>query len=479
MNKHSFLGKFKQSKHNASRLTVVVQPSGLFFSALSESKLPSYVAFDGRAWQQVLFNTLQENAVTDISVQVVLHTGLYHTYQIDKPAVPDEELSGALPFLIKDLISERITDIVADAAPLPMGNKLQVFVISRDVVLSLYEQLNRLNIELERILVEEEVWAYSAKGLTQFLLLQRSKQGQFRVCAFIEGQCTFQRTIRGVSSPLTGSASNSLQLDGLALELQRSIDYLSSQVKGVSLHQMRVCCDEEQQHEVVQELAERLSVKVGLLNEEQLESGAILIEKTELTPPHAINLFPTHLKPKKEYFTLKTVLLGWAGTAAVSLAIYGALSYQHNHLTEQLNLVKAQQAEFKQQSSTLAQKLAKHKPSPAKVAAVHRLEAEIESKRRSLDAVSEHDTEQQIGYSGVMQSLAKLGRNDISLHSIVIDSQSLDLKGYAREAQAIPNWISQFKSELNLVGRTFEKLKIGRNEQGVLTFELKTKEERS
>ncbi|KOO11336.1 hypothetical protein AKJ18_29640, partial [Vibrio xuii] len=59
------------------------------------------------------------------------------------------------------------------------------------------------------------------------------------------------------------------------------------------------------------------------------------------------------------------------------------------------------------------------------------------------------------------------------------DSQSLDLKGYAREAQAIPNWIGQFKSELNLVGRTFEKLKIGRNEQGVLTFELKTKEERS
>ncbi|KOO10724.1 MSHA biogenesis protein MshI, partial [Vibrio xuii] len=128
--------------------------------------------------------------------------------------------------------------------------------------------------------------------------------------------------------------------------------------------------------------------------------------------------------------TLKNVLLGWAGTAAVSLAIYGALSYQHNHLTEQLNLVKAQQAEFKQQSSTLAQKLAKHKPSPVKVAAVHRLEAEIEAKRRSLDAVSEHDTEQQVGYSGVMQSLAKLGRNDISLHSIVIDSQSLDLKGY-------------------------------------------------
>ncbi|UUM30902.1 MSHA biogenesis protein MshI [Vibrio japonicus] len=479
MSNSSFLGKFRQNNQSTARLSIVVQPGGLYFSSLSESKLPSYVELDGLPWQKVLNNTLKDHGVSGVSADVVLHSNLYQTYQIDKPAIPTEELSAALPFLLKDLISERITDIVADAAPLPTGNKLQVFVVSREIVLSLYEQFNQLNIKLERILVEEEVWAHSAQKLTQFLLLQRSKKGQFRVFAFIDGRCTFQRTIRGIESPLTGVASSILQLDGLALELQRSIDYLSSQMKGASLHQMKVCCDEEQQGEVVSALGERLSVKVLPLNDAGRESGTLLVENTTSALTDAVNLFPSYLKPKKEYFTLKNVLLGWGVAAAALVAVYSGVMYQQNDLTKQLYLIKAQEAEFAQQSKTLKQRIASHKPSPEKIAAVSRLEIEIEAKRRSLGAIKEHDAAQQMGYSGVMQSLAKLGRNDISLSSISISTHSLDLKGLAKDPQSVPSWIGQFKNELNLVGRTFEKLKIGRNEQGILTFELKTKEERS
>ena len=54
---------------------------------------------------------------------------------------------------------------------------------------------------------------------------------------------------------------------------------------------------------------------------------------------------------------------------------------------------------------------------------------------------------------------------------------TLDLSGLARNANVVPNWIGQFKSELNLVGRAFEKLKIGRNDQDVVTFELSTRRE--
>jgi MSHA biogenesis protein MshI len=139
----------------------------------------------------------------------------------------------------------------------------------------------------------------------------------------------------------------------------------------------------------------------------------------------------------------------------------------------------SQEAEFKQQAESLTQRVAQHKPTPAKVAAVARLKLEIEAKRNSLQAVGELDDSQQLGYSGVMRSLAQLGRNDISLNSITINETQLDLHGLAREAKAIPNWVNQFKTELNLVGRTFEKLKIGRNEQNIITFELKTTEQES
>ncbi len=459
------------------QLTIVVQPSALFFSSVQNVSLPPQVSFDGVSWQDALVKTLKETGVSGISAEIVLHSNLYQTYQIDKPAIPDEELASALPFLLKDLISERVSDIIADAMPLPNGNKLQVFVVTRSLVEELNEALKRVKVSLERVLVEDEIWAHSAGELTQFLLLQRSKQGQFKVSAFVDGQCAFQRTIRGVVAPLTGVASSALQLDGLALELQRSIDYLSSQLRGTSLHQMRVCCDEEDQNEVGQALSERLSVSVSPLSDANEESGALLVHSASKISSSSVNLFPEQLKPRKEYFTLTNVMLAWGSVLVLLSLSYTLLTYQQAGLNKELALLRSQQSEFRQQVTTLSQRLTKHKPTPAKVAAVARLEEEIRSKRQSLDAVSEYDNSQQIGYSGVMRSLAKLGRNDISLSSISISSAGLDLKGLAREPQVIPNWINQFKSELDLVGRTFEKLTIGRNEEDIITFELKTKGE--
>ncbi len=66
-------------------------------------------------------------------------------------------------------------------------------------------------------------------------------------------------------------------------------------------------------------------------------------------------------------------------------------------------------------------------------------------------------------------------RTDISLDTIDISESALDVKGFARDANVIPNWIAQFKQEVSLTGRTFEQLSIGRDEQDIVTFELKSK----
>ncbi len=471
------IGKFKHNNQRKALLTIVVQPDALYFSSSADTNLPPSVKFDGRTWQETLKATLSNVNASSLAVELVLDAKHYHTYQIDKPSLPENELVSALPFLLKDLISERVSDIVADSTPMPSANKLQVFVAPRKLVVSLRELLNEFNITLERVLVEDEVWAASAGELNRFLLLQRSKQGQFKVSAFVDGHCTFQRTIRGVTSPLTGVASSALQLDGLALELQRSIDYLSAQLRSTPLHHMKVCCDEEDQAEVAQALSERLNVKVSPLSDTGEESGVLLAHLASQMADDTVDLYLDSLKPKKEYFSLKNVMFAWTAIAVVLMAMYGIFTYQNTQLNDRLTLLRSQEAEFKQQAETLTQRVAKHKPSPAKVAAVARLEAEIQAKQQSLIAINEHDSAPQLGYSGVMRSLAKLGRNDISLSSISINTHRLDLKGLAKEPQSIPNWISQFKNELNLVGRTFEKLKIGRNDDDIITFELKTKEE--
>lgn len=485
----SILGRFTAKQAASTRLYVVVQPGALFFSSSVVSELPSHLALNDKPWQQVLLDTLRGCAVANVMVDVVLHSSLYKTYQIDKPNIPEEELRQALPFLLKDLLSERISDVVLDYLPLSVNNKLQVYVADKAMISQLYQSLKTVSIELGRVLVEDEVWGHSAGELNHFLLLQRSQHGPFRVCAFVDAQNAFQRTMRGITPPLTGVASSILQLDGIALELQRSIDYLSSQLRSASLHKMLICCDEESQQEIVDALNERLSVKVALLSEQSLadeqplptdqvlSSGDILLRTCENLQQAEINLFPQELKPKKELFTLATVVSVWAVSAAILVAVTANLYYQQSGYQQQLLQAQRHQSELQQQVKQLQQQLAQHKPTAAKEAAIARLQLEIDANRRALEAVARFDKSQQVGYSPVMRSLANLGRSDISLTRIRLDSQTLDLTGLAQNPEAIPNWVNQFSTELSLVGRTFEQLKIGRNEQEVVTFELYTQRE--
>ena len=170
MNIQSIINRFQRSEQSSTHLYVVVQPSALFFSSSLHSELPSQVELNGQPWQQVLTDTLQGLTITNVKLDVVLHSSLYKTYQIDKPNVPDEELAQALPFLLKELISERISDVVIDSMYLSTNNKLQVYVVDKGLVSQLYRTLTALTIELERILVEDEIWGHSAGELSHFLL---------------------------------------------------------------------------------------------------------------------------------------------------------------------------------------------------------------------------------------------------------------------------------------------------------------------
>lgn len=477
MNIQSLIGKFGASNSTENSLQVVVQPNALYFSKWNGGTLPQKISFESGDWQDHLLDALAQAGVSDSAIDLVINSNLYQNYQIDKPNVPQEELSLTLPFLLKDLISEKVTEIVADAIPLPTSNKLHVYVIAKSALLGFVSKLSKLKLTLGRVLVEDDIWPLVCADTERFVLLQQSKGAAYKVSAFVDSRCVFQRTIRGITPPLTGVATSGLQLDGIALELQRSIDYLSSQLRGATLHHMKVCCDEDNDEELAQALDERLSVKVAPLSNVKVDSGELLAQFANQDNSAAINLYPKHLKPKVERFTLNNVMIGCGGLALLIGIISAYSTWQNSQLENELQAAQSQETEFNQQLASLNQRIVKHRPSPEKVHAVERLKEEIQSKQDSLAAVSKYDGQQQVGYSGVMQSLAQLGRNDISLSSIRMDADNLDIKGLARDPQAIPNWVNQFKSEINLVGRSFEKLKIARNEQDILTFELRTKEE--
>ncbi|EOW2078774.1 MSHA biogenesis protein MshI [Vibrio mimicus] len=473
MKKPSWIEKLIAPKAASRQLYVVVQPESLYFTADDVSPIPPQPS-NQQNWQSVLVQTLQKHAIQDVQVHLVLHSQLYQAYQIEQPSVPREEWSAALPFLLKDMLSEKVTEVVADAHPLPGSGKVQAYVISKRTILELQRTLSAAGLTLGRVMPDLAVWGLTGGELSHFLLLHRSLGGSFKLDAFVEHQCSFQRTLRGITAPVTDNAASVLQLDSLALELQRSIDYLSAQLKGGSLQQLKVCCDGEDQQALIDGLNERLSVRASGLNGEATSCGEQLARYARHVPQETINFYQDHLKPKREKFTLANLLLAWLALSAVLLLGYAGAGYQNYVVNHQWQELQTQNQSLTEQATDLRQQVASHLPSAGKVVAIERLKKEIAAKQQALQAIGQFDAAQQVGYSGVLNSLAQLARNDISLSSIALDAVQLNVQGLARDPAAIPNWINQFKQELHLVGRTFEQLKIGRNEQDMITFELNT-----
>ncbi|PMH39896.1 MSHA biogenesis protein MshI [Vibrio sp. 10N.286.49.B3] len=477
----SFLNKFSPVSKNEPPLFAVVQSDAIYLSGDNDKS----ITIEHQGWEVALEKALQTAKTDNRNVSIILHSALYQTYQIDKPSIPEDEWPIALPFLLKGVITERVTDIVADAISLPSSQKIQAYVIAKKTILQLVSLVEKSGMTLNQVIPDDKVWGYTAGELNNFMLLQRAKQGRFKISGFVEHTPCFQRSIRNVTSPLTGVASSELQLDGLALEMQRSVDYLSAQAKGTAFHQLKICCDEEDTQALVEALNQRLNIKASPLVDQDLvvqkqgamNSAQVLLQAANAKPHWKVNLYPAHLKPKKDHFSLTNVVLACLVMTLLMGGIYGFYHYQLTQVDTQLKQAQRANNQWNSQKKSLSEQLVKHKPKATTVAAVERLKREVQAKKEALHAVGEYDDSQQIGYSGVMASLAQLGRNDISLSDIYINSNTLDLKGLARNASSVPNWVNQFKDEVTLVGRTFEKIKMGRNEQDIITFELHTRTE--
>lgn len=475
MNLKSLLAKFTSKNKTKSQNYIVIQADAIYcYEPNNKVSIVNRFPIES-GWESTLDSALSVANFAGHQFTVVISSQFYQNYQIDKPEIPEEEWTGALPFLLKDLISERVTDIVADGYPMLDGKKAQVYVLSKTVLGSINAAIEKVGAALSRIVPEDEVWGYLKSDYPNFMLLHRSEKSNFKIGAYVERKIRFQRVIRGVVSPLTGTAMGDLQLDSLALEIQRSTDFLSSQYRDVSINHLYVCCDEEIQPELVLALSERLGVQVFATTEqERVVCGEQLLQLAQLLPPEGINLFPLHLRPKKEFLTLTNVAISWGIVAAIMLSLFGFYSIQNAKFNDQAENVRREADHLTQELKSVQDQVVAHKPTPSKVAALERLKLEIKDKKRSLQAIGDFDTAEQAGYSGVMSSLSELDTRDISVSSIVLDKQKLNLSGLARTPDSVPRWVAQFKNEVDLVGRNFEQLVIGRNENDVVTFQLVT-----
>ncbi|MEW5682755.1 MAG: hypothetical protein AB1780_10240 [Pseudomonadota bacterium] len=171
-------------------------------------------------------------------LQLILAPEFYQVVQLDKPALSDQEMLQALPWQIKDLVNIAPEDIIADYIDLPgSGNsaaKINAVAASATSLQQLLTPIHEAGLNLGSIMPEE--WLAGrlvAAGAQATMLVIHQPEQEVLIQIVRNGELYFSRRTRGFSRLHLAGAGELADgtLDRLQLELQRSMDYVESQLK--------------------------------------------------------------------------------------------------------------------------------------------------------------------------------------------------------------------------------------------------------
>lgn len=424
------------------------------------------------AWQSAR-QLLQKLAITRVGIHVILGHGLYQGLLIDDPGLAPQDKHLALPFKVKDFISESPMDVIADGYLLPFGNKYNVYVTPKSEIIKFAQYLQTRQCHLNIVSVE----SVSLKQWTQAdkteMVLSSDGQGALLLSAFSDGKMCFQRQVRGLV--LEGRNLADEIIDELALEIQRSLDYFKTQLKSVQVTALVVAAENVSNTELALKLTSRLTIAVRPQPAlEQAEPHRQLLKAAldQQASDADINLFYPELLPQQPWLTFDKMVATW-GCVCVLLA--GVAGYQHWELKKTEKILATYTTELnisKRLFEELQERLKLHVPSLALVNEVELAERKIHYQRLALDAVSQHDQALQQGYASTFDAMAKLSRTDISVDKFFVSLHRLDIAGQALYPESVPAWVQTFQAEPTLAKREFEHMEINRDTQNRLMFNL-------
>jgi MSHA biogenesis protein MshI len=223
-------------------------------------------------WCSTLDSMISKYKLASANCCLILPGNRYQLLQIDKPALADDELAGALGWSIKDLVNIPQEDLIADFFHVPVkismqGDKLNVIVSSSKTILPLIDVFIKNKIELSAIVPEEMVIRnIIGHQDTASLLLSQQKNEEIALQIVKKGEIYFARKLRGFNRIHEYTAEELVDglTDSLSLEVQRSMDYFESQLKQAPIKNILLALPTEHQTLIAEQIAQhfmRIDVK--------------------------------------------------------------------------------------------------------------------------------------------------------------------------------------------------------------------------
>ena len=284
-----WLGSLVRGKAAARKVALTLSHDSVMLVRLHPEPLFLRETCHGQGdWARVIALLLEKAEAHGAQVRVILNAALVNQLQIEKPSVPENEMAGALPWAIKDLVSEPVTQLVCDYVDMPFNPtakpRVTVICLMRNRMQLIAEAVNA-KAQLQDVTTEEFALV-ELVGRSQRieLFLYRLPGQELSLMAVCEGQLCFSRQLRGFSMNGIGRGESwpTEKFDELTLQIQRSLDYLAAQLKLGEAAQLYVAVSSPLLGSLVSHLTENFSFPVTAM-----ANGAVVVG-LEYLPPYAL-----------------------------------------------------------------------------------------------------------------------------------------------------------------------------------------------
>lgn len=220
-----------------------------------------------------------------VPTTLVIPSDKTESVQIDLSELPESDISAALPWKLKDLVSIPAQDMICDyiemkIQPLGQSEKALIIATSRQYIENLVKPFHDANVPLIGITTEQFGLArmQSTQDAAQLAFVQHRDSDAILLILKNREIC-FARKIRGTNTvvDMLPEQVREMGADMIAVEIQRSIDYYESQLKQPPIKNALVAMAGNNDHLLVESLNSSLPVRAQMMPIEQIKdvSGSL------------------------------------------------------------------------------------------------------------------------------------------------------------------------------------------------------------
>ncbi|SFC93715.1 MSHA biogenesis protein MshI [Thiohalospira halophila DSM 15071] len=421
----------------------------------------------------------------------VLDDGAYQLLHLEAPEVPPEEMADALRWRLGDLVDfppeEAVIATLPQHSDRGASRMVFAFVVHRPVVQRVIDTIASAGLQPEAVEVRES----ALRNLTARIPDEAGGTATLHLCredgvillTHDQGLYLARRLEAGTGRLAEGST---LEMEGIALELQRSLDYYERQLASAPAARALIAPTPMDRGPLIDYINTNLNIAASALELSHVlniecEAEAETLSRATLAAGGAlraetgetIDLHTGH-RQQRDYLApraLAAALLLWL---IVLTGLSGTLGWQAHRAEAQAVAVEAELNALRERRDELNQRLEAREVDPELEAELERARTELAGQKRFREALDDLEGMGHGGFSPLLTGLADAPPRGLWLRRFVLAGEgAARFEGSATAAEQVPAFVEGLAASGAFTASRFARMDLQRREDGdYLDFHL-------